>query len=108
MPIEQHPLIMFIFFAEGLIVFMHIFGQRILIDPMIQVRQHRRAVNADPMEQIVREDICVIPAQLGGHKIFDATMLQNLRQRSAVAEGIRQPLNLRGAPELFEIKALTI
>ncbi|MNC06018.1 hypothetical protein D3C75_535190 [compost metagenome] len=108
MPIEQHLLVMFIFFAEGLIVFMHIFGQRILINPVIQIRQHWCAVNADPMEQIVREDISVIPAQLGGHKIFDSTMLQNLRQRGAVAEGIRQPLNLRGAPELFQIKALAI
>ena len=51
------------------------------------------AVGAFPGEIVIRELVPFIigPENLLGHKILDAGLFQNLRQRGGIAEGIRQP-----------------
>ncbi|MNC26274.1 hypothetical protein D3C75_743990 [compost metagenome] len=108
MAVEQHLLVVYFLLAEGLPVVVNILRQGILVHPMVEIRKHRGAVNADPMEQIVWEHVGVIPAQLSSHEITYAAMPHNLRKRCTVAEGIRQPFNVRGFAEFLQVEPLAV
>ncbi|MNI30047.1 hypothetical protein D3C73_838770 [compost metagenome] len=108
MSVQQHLLRMTRFFPEGLPMIVDVFRKCIFVYPVIQIREHGCSVDSDPMEQIVRKYIGIVPAQLGRHKKPNTTMLQNLRQRSAITKRIREPLNIRGLPEFLLVKGLTV
>ncbi|MNM97721.1 hypothetical protein D3C81_1102330 [compost metagenome] len=75
MSVEQHLLRMDGLLTVGLPVLMNVLRQRILVYAMVQIRQHRRTVYTNPMEQIVREYVGIIPAKLGRHEITNPAML---------------------------------
>ncbi|MNH84358.1 hypothetical protein D3C73_367780 [compost metagenome] len=79
-----------------------------LIHPMVQVGQHRCAIDSDPVEQIMGKYIRIIPAELGSHEILHSAVLQNLRERSAVSERIRQPFDAGGSAELLAVESLAV
>ena len=57
----------------------------------VQVGQHFAAVQAPPDEGVGRELVQVAPVHLGGVEILDTAALHDLRNSSAVAEGIGKP-----------------
>lgn len=108
MTIEQHQLIMLIFLSMSLPVLVNILRMGMLIHPMVLIGYDLRSINADPVEQRMRKGIGIIPAQFGRHKIINARLLKQLRQRSAIAKGIRQPLNCGAFTEFLHIETLAI
>ncbi len=56
-----------------------------------EMDQHPAAVDPLPPEAVVGQAIVLIPADLDGHKIFQAGLLDQLRQRPRVSKDVRQP-----------------
>ena len=56
-----------------------------------QVREHARAVQPFPPEQVVGEAVGLRPRELAGEEAVDAGAAQQLRQRRGEAEAVRQP-----------------
>ena len=56
-----------------------------------EVRQDLRAVDALPEEGIEGQAVVLAPADLDGHEIAQARLLDQLRQRPGIAEDIGQP-----------------
>ena len=86
------------------------FAHALLVDPGldgVEVDRHRRAVDAQPEECLIRECIGVVPAELGGEEILDTAGLQNLRQRRGITKGIRQPEGVRLIAEFLAQISLT-
>ncbi len=68
-----------------------------------EVRGDRAAVDADPVEGVVREAVELVPADLLREEGVDARPLEDLRERRRVAEHVRQPqVGLRRAEVLRE------
>ena len=73
-----------------------------------QVRQDLRAVDATPAEGIIGHFVKLIPGQLGCHKILDAALLHDLRQRAGIAKHVRQPQDAAVHAEFILEKALAV
>ncbi len=63
------------------------------------VRQHARAVEPLPHEQVVRERVPLRPAELHREEPLDARADQQLRQRGGEAEAVREPADGVFGPE---------
>src|SRR5699024_6657394 len=74
---------------------------------LVQVSEYPCAVNSLPIERIVRELVRIVPCHLGGEEVFNVAALHNLRDRSGITEGIRQPESVRGKSEILPGKALS-
>ena len=65
-----------------------------------KICENLRAVDSPPPEQIIGNRVKLVPADFCRHKCINLAELQNLRQRPAVSEHIRQPQILAFLPEL--------
>ncbi len=60
-----------------------------------EVRQHPRAVQALPPQQLIGHLVVLVPTHFVGDEILHPRQLDQLGQRPAIAEGIRQPQDRR-------------
>ena len=73
-----------------------------------KVGQDFGAVNAAPLEGVVRHFVELVPCQLCGHEIINAALCHDLRQRARIAEHVRQPENAVVHTELFLEETLAV
>ena len=73
-----------------------------------EMRQHFAAVNAAPLKCIERHFVELVPRKLRRHKVIDAALFHDLRQRAGVAEHIRQPQNAVIHAEFLAEEALAV
>ena len=73
-----------------------------------EVREHRRAVDADPAERVVLGRGVAVPGELLGEEAADAGAAHDLRELAVVAEHVGVPEHLGAAPELLLEEALAV
>ena len=73
-----------------------------------EVREHGRAVDADPAERVVLRRRVAVPRQLLGEEAGHARAAHELRQLAVVAEHVGVPEHGRAAPELAREEALAV
>ena len=66
-----------------------------------KIGQHPRAVRTLPPEEMVRENIAIVPAYLLGDKSIYPRLLEELGHIPVIAKGIRIPAYLYICPKLF-------
>ncbi len=64
------------------------------------VREHLRAVQTAPAEEVVGPAVLGLPVQLAGEELVDAATGEDFRQRGGIAKHIRQPAASRTRAEL--------
>ncbi len=73
-----------------------------------EVREHGRAVDADPAERVVLRRRVAVPRQLLGEEAGHARAAHELRQLAVVAEHVGVPEHGRPPPELAREEALAV
>ena len=91
-----------------------VIGRKIIFDGLAdaqrrdQMRQHFRTVDAPPHHRIVRYFVKLVPGQFRRHKIIDAALFHDLRERPRISEDIRKPQNPVIHAELFPEESFSV
>ena len=73
-----------------------------------EVREDAGTVDALPPEGVVRHPIGVVPGEFLGEEVIASGQQRNLRERTGVAKGVRQPHVVRLHAQLFDEEPLAL